>query len=91
MEPLSRARASPEGCRVIAFDRPPFGLTERPLQWAGGAQNSPYSARVRRCSTHCRTLDSNAGRAHRRCAWSCLAALGVCVVTRMLRMIFMML
>lgn len=34
MEPLS------EGGTVIAFDRPAFGLTERPLQWAG---QSPYS------------------------------------------------
>lgn len=29
------------GCRVIAFDRPPFGLSERPLSWATEAQN-PY-------------------------------------------------
>lgn len=28
-------------CRVIAFDRPPFGLSERPLQWAAD-QDNPY-------------------------------------------------
>ncbi|CAL8466073.1 g5609 [Coccomyxa elongata] len=41
MDPVSRAAGS---CRVIAFDRPPFGLTERPLTWTGGDANSPYSA-----------------------------------------------
>ncbi len=35
MEPLSRAG------RVIAYDRPAFGLTERPLHWADG--QNPYS------------------------------------------------
>lgn len=45
MDPVSRAAS---GCRVIAFDRPPFGLTERPLTWTGGDANSPYSAQVRR-------------------------------------------
>ena len=44
MDPVSRAAG---GCRVIAFDRPPFGLTERPLSWTGGDANSPYSAQVR--------------------------------------------
>ncbi len=44
MDPVSRAAG---GCRVIAFDRPPFGLTERPLSWSGGDANSPYSAQVR--------------------------------------------
>lgn len=29
--------------RVIAYDRPAFGLTERPLQWAG---DSPYGAKA---------------------------------------------
>ena len=47
MEPLSRACASAGGCRVIAFDRPPFGLTERPLSWEGGDAQSPYSTQVR--------------------------------------------
>jgi hypothetical protein len=28
-------------CRVIAFDRPPFGLSERPLEW-GADQDNPY-------------------------------------------------
>lgn len=45
MDPVSRVAS---GCRVIAFDRPPFGLTERPLTWTGGDANSPYSAQVRR-------------------------------------------
>lgn len=47
MEPLSKACASMGGCRVIAFDRPPFGLTERPLSWEGGDAQSPYSTQVR--------------------------------------------
>lgn len=46
MDPVSKAAG---GCRVIAFDRPPFGLTERPLSWTGGDANSPYSAQV--CSS----------------------------------------
>jgi pimeloyl-ACP methyl ester carboxylesterase len=29
------------GCRVIAFDRPPFGLSQRPLEWAEG-EEGPY-------------------------------------------------
>lgn len=46
MGPLSQADISPEGCRVIALDRPPFGLTERPLQWPGGDAMSPYTSEV---------------------------------------------
>jgi hypothetical protein len=46
MGPLSMADRFPEGCRVIAFDRPPFGLTERPLQWPGGDAMSPYTSEV---------------------------------------------
>jgi len=46
MAPLSEAERFPEGCRVIAFDRPPFGLTERPLQWTGGDIMSPYTSEV---------------------------------------------
>jgi len=38
MEPLSRHGM------VIAFDRPAFGLTERPLTWEG---QNPYSQRRR--------------------------------------------
>ena len=45
--PLSEADRFPQGCRVIAFDRPPFGLTERPLQWPGGDTMSPYTSEVR--------------------------------------------
>ena len=44
--PLSEADRFPQGCRVIAFDRPPFGLTERPLQWPGGNAMSPYTSEV---------------------------------------------
>lgn len=46
MAPLSEAERFPQGCRVIAFDRPPFGLTERPLQWSGGDALSPYTSEV---------------------------------------------
>ena len=46
MQPLSGADAFKQGCRVIAFDRPPFGLTERPLQWSGGDAMSPYTSEV---------------------------------------------
>lgn len=43
MQPLSEATISDAfpGCRVVAFDRPPFGLSERPLQWLEGLE--PYS------------------------------------------------
>ena len=46
MEPLAGASCFPGGCRMIAFDRPPFGLTERPLQWEGGDANNPYTPEV---------------------------------------------
>jgi len=36
--------ANEVGGRVIAFDRPPFGLSERPTKWKGGLSKSPYSA-----------------------------------------------
>lgn len=42
MQPLADAT----GCRVIAFDRPPFGLAERPLSWGEPGQvlqYNPYS------------------------------------------------
>lgn len=35
LEPLAQGR------RVVAFDRPAFGLTERPMEWEG---SNPYSA-----------------------------------------------
>ncbi|KAK9829636.1 hypothetical protein WJX72_006997 [[Myrmecia] bisecta] len=38
MQPIAEAC----NCRVIAFDRPPYGLSERPLSWASDAEN-PYS------------------------------------------------
>ena len=41
MEPLSQAGEG--GCRVIAFDRPPYGLSQRPLSWEGGDEGSPYT------------------------------------------------
>ena len=43
MEPI--AKAGQAGCRVIAVDRPPFGLSERPLQW-NEADGNPYTAEV---------------------------------------------
>ncbi|PRW50810.1 alpha beta-hydrolase [Chlorella sorokiniana] len=41
MQPL----ADTTGCRVIAFDRPPFGLAQRPLEWGPGQrlQYNPYA------------------------------------------------
>lgn len=38
------------GARVIAFDRPPFGLSERPLTWQGSEEDNPYTSQVGR---HC--------------------------------------
>lgn len=46
MEDLSEAGTGPEGCRVIAFDRPPFGLSQRPLTWQGEGEANPYTAEV---------------------------------------------
>ena len=43
MEPLSQVQAGEGGCRVIAFDRPPYGLSQRPLSWQGGDEGSPYT------------------------------------------------
>jgi len=40
LQPLADA----VGSKVIAFDRPPFGLSERPTDWNGGVTQSPYSA-----------------------------------------------
>jgi len=37
LEPLAQGR------RVVAFDRPAFGLTERPLEWQGQSPYSPES------------------------------------------------
>ena len=44
MQPLSEVSVSDDypGCHVIAFDRPPFGLSQRPLHWAEG--RDPYSS-----------------------------------------------
>ncbi|KAL4425122.1 hypothetical protein ABPG77_008227 [Micractinium sp. CCAP 211/92] len=42
MQPLADAT----GCRVLAFDRPPYGLAERPLSWGGAGQAlqfNPYT------------------------------------------------
>ena len=43
MQQLAEAHISEDqrGCRIIAFDRPPFGLSERPLEWEDG--HEPYS------------------------------------------------
>lgn len=41
------AKAGEQGCRVIAVDRPPFGLSQRPLQWQqDGADSNPYTNAV---------------------------------------------
>lgn len=40
------AQAGKQGCRVIAVDRPPFGLSQRPLSW-NEADGNPYTATVR--------------------------------------------
>eukprot|EP01023_Acetabularia_acetabulum_P034131 TRINITY_DN3204_c0_g1_i1.p1 TRINITY_DN3204_c0_g1~~TRINITY_DN3204_c0_g1_i1.p1 ORF type:complete len:454 (+),score=62.43 TRINITY_DN3204_c0_g1_i1:1183-2544(+) len=42
MDDLSSIQVGQEGCRVIAIDRPPFGLTERPTTWPQHLPN-PYS------------------------------------------------
>ena len=36
---------SDAGRMVVAFDRPPFGLTERPLSWEGGSDADPYTCK----------------------------------------------
>lgn len=41
MDGVSENTTLPLGRRVIAFDRPPFGLSERPLQWDG--TTDPYT------------------------------------------------
>ncbi len=46
MEDASQAGIAPGGCRVIAFDRPPFGLSQRPLRWQGDGEDNPYTAEV---------------------------------------------
>lgn len=46
MEELARIGVSAEGCRVIAFDRPPFGLSQRPLSWQGEGDLNPYTVEV---------------------------------------------
>ncbi len=43
LQPLSEQGGS-EGCRVIAFDRPPYGLSERPLTWPEGPEGNPYTS-----------------------------------------------
>lgn len=57
MEPLSHVQAGEGGCRVIAFDRPPYGLSQRPLTWEGGDEGSPYtnkaSLQTLRCLPGC--------------------------------------
>lgn len=45
LQPLSEQGGS-EGCRVIAFDRPPYGLSERPLSWPAGPEGNPYTSEV---------------------------------------------
>ena len=31
---------------MVAIDRPPFGLSQRPRTWEGGEQGSPYTNEV---------------------------------------------
>ena len=45
LQPLSEQGGS-QGCRVIAFDRPPYGLSERPLTWPAGPEGNPYTSEV---------------------------------------------
>lgn len=45
MQPLSQQGGS-EGCRVIAFDRPPYGLSERPMSWPETPEGNPYTSEV---------------------------------------------
>ncbi len=45
LQPLSEQGGS-KGCRVIAFDRPPYGLSERPLTWPAGPEGNPYTSEV---------------------------------------------
>lgn len=45
MQPLSDSGHGEKKRTVIAFDRPPFGLTQRPLTWEGGAEADPYSCK----------------------------------------------
>ena len=42
------AESGSKGCRVVAVDRPPFGLSQRPLQWqdTGASDSNPYSNAV---------------------------------------------
>jgi pimeloyl-ACP methyl ester carboxylesterase len=57
--------AAGESARVIAFDRPPFGLSERPLNWQGSEEDNPYTSSVRRESASscflCQLLNMIAG------------------------------
>ncbi len=48
--------AAGESARVIAFDRPPFGLSERPLNWQGSEEDNPYTSSVRRDSAPSSTV-----------------------------------
>ena len=50
MEPLSHVQG---GCRVIAFDRPPYGLSQRPLSWEGGEEGSPYTNQASLTRSQC--------------------------------------
>ena len=45
LQPLSEQGGS-KGCRVISFDRPPYGLSERPLTWPAGPEGNPYTSEV---------------------------------------------
>lgn len=53
MEALSKAG---QGHRIVAVDRPPFGLSQRPLKWPEGPDTNPYSNQVMQRSGQLRGL-----------------------------------
>lgn len=40
---LDDLSAAPSAFGTVAYDRPPFGLSERPLSWRGGDEGNPYT------------------------------------------------
>lgn len=44
MEPMSEA-VDNGGMRILAVDRPPFGLSDRPTQW-DPSESNPYTTEV---------------------------------------------
>lgn len=52
MDKMANSVSPSTGCRVIAFDRPPFGLSERPLQWDEDTID-PYTVEAGELLLHC--------------------------------------